>query len=70
MSVGLIKGVDLSLDGTQLRADTSPDRTITREQLPQVAKVNRTVREYVEQVERENVVATKRIRLKFVLAQG
>jgi transposase len=57
MNVGLLKGVDLSVDSTQIRADASPDRTITREQLPEVAKVNRTVREYVEQVERENVVA-------------
>ncbi len=45
------------MDSTQIRADASPDRTITPEQLPEVAKVNRTVREYVEQVERENVIA-------------
>ncbi|HEY3938583.1 MAG TPA: hypothetical protein VGL97_14195 [Bryobacteraceae bacterium] len=32
------------------------DLPITREQLPEVAKVNRTVREYVKQVERENVI--------------
>ena len=57
MNVGLLKGVDLSVDSTQIRADASPDRTITREQLPEVAKVNRTVREYVERVQRENVVA-------------
>ncbi|MBV8810792.1 MAG: hypothetical protein JO033_19160 [Acidobacteriaceae bacterium] len=57
MNVGLLKGVDLSVDSTQIRADPSPDRTITREQLPEAAKVNRSVREYVEQVERENVIA-------------
>lgn len=45
------------MDSTQICADASPDRAITREQLAQVAQVNRTVREYVEQVERENVVA-------------
>ena len=56
INVGLLKGVDLSVDSTQIRADASPDRTITREQLPEVAKINRTVREYVEQVERENIV--------------
>ncbi len=56
MSVGLLRGVDLSVDSTQIRADASPDRTVTREQLPEIAKVNRTVREYVEQVERENVI--------------
>ena len=48
MSVGLLKGVHFSIDSTQIRADASPDRTITREQLPEIAKVNRTVREYVE----------------------
>jgi transposase len=54
MNVGLLNGVDLSVDSTQIRADASPDRTVTREQLPEVSKVNRTVREYVE---RENVIA-------------
>ncbi len=57
MNVGLLKGVDLSVDSTPLRADASPDRTVTDEQLPEVAKLSRTVREYVEQVERENIVA-------------
>jgi transposase len=45
MNVGLLRGVDLSVDSTQIRADASPDRTITREQLPEVAKVNRTLRD-------------------------
>ena len=57
INVGLLKGVDLSVDSTQIRADASPARTITCEQLLEVAKVNGTVREYVEQVERENIVA-------------
>jgi hypothetical protein len=57
MQVGLLKGADLSVDSTQIRADASPDRAITRDQLVDVAKVNRTVREYVEQVERDNVIA-------------
>ncbi len=39
MNVGLLKGADLSVDSTQIRADASPDRTITREQLPEAAKV-------------------------------
>lgn len=56
IDVGLLKGVDFSVDSTQIRADASPDRTITREQLPEVAQVNRTVREYVAQVERQNVI--------------
>ncbi len=55
--VGLLKDAELSVDSTQIRADASPKRTITSEQLPEVAKVNRRVREYVEQVERENIVA-------------
>ncbi len=57
MYVGLLKGTDRSVDSTQIRADASPDRTITREQMPEIAKVNRTVREYVGQVERENIIA-------------
>ncbi len=57
MNVGLLKGADLSVDSTQIRADASPDRTITPEQLPEVAKVNRTVREYVERIESENPIA-------------
>ncbi len=47
----------MSVDSTQIRADASPDRTITCEQLAKAAKVNRTVHQYMEQVERENVIA-------------
>ncbi len=57
MQVGLLQGVALSVDSTQIRADASSNRAISRDQLGEVAKVNRTVREYVEQIERENVVA-------------
>ncbi len=56
MEVGLLKGADLSVNSTQISADASPDRAISRDQLLEVAKVNRTVREYVEQIERENVI--------------
>ncbi|MDQ2840923.1 MAG: IS1182 family transposase, partial [Acidobacteriota bacterium] len=56
MEVGLLKGADLSVDSKQIGANASPDRAIRRNQLTEVAKVNRTVREYMEQVERENVV--------------
>lgn len=34
MNVGLVKGVDLAVGSTQIRADASPDRAIAREQLP------------------------------------
>ncbi len=64
MQVGLLKGADLSVDDTQIRADASPDRAITRDQLVDVAKVNRTVREYVEQIERETSSQSRRRRLK------
>ncbi len=57
MEVGLLKGADLSVDSTQISADASPQRAISRDQLVEVAKANRTVREYVEQVECENVIA-------------
>lgn len=54
-----MKGGDLSVDSTQISADASPARAISRDELVEVAKVNRTVREYVEQVERENVVVAE-----------
>ena len=38
MQAGLLKGAELSVDSTQIRVGASPDRTITREQLPEVAK--------------------------------
>lgn len=56
MEIGLLKSADLSVDSTQISANASPDRTITRDQLVEVARVNRTVCEYVEQIERENIV--------------
>ncbi len=56
MQVGLLQGAALSLDSTQIRADASSNRAISRDQLVEVAKVNRTFREYVEQIECENVV--------------
>jgi transposase len=56
MEVGLLESGNLSVDSTQISADASPNRTITRDQIVEVAKINGTVREYVEQVERENVV--------------
>ena len=57
--MGLLKGADLSVDSTQIGANASPDRAISRDQLVEVAKVNRAVREYMEQVERENVVVAE-----------
>jgi len=39
-----------------LRSRSATSLNILLEQLPEVAKVNRTAREYVEQVERENVI--------------
>jgi hypothetical protein len=56
MAVGLLKGADLFVDSTQIGANASPDRAISRDQLVEVAKVNQTVRRCVEQVERENVL--------------
>ncbi len=50
IKVGLLKGAELSVDSTQIGADASPGRAISRDQLVEVAKVSRTVREYVEQV--------------------
>ena len=46
----------ISVDSTQIGANASPVRAVSGDQLVKIAKVNRTVREYVEQVERENAV--------------
>ena len=54
---GALAGRALAVDSTQIRADASSNRAISRDQLGEVAKVSRTVREYVEHIERENVVA-------------
>src|SRR5712672_307688 len=56
LSVGLVRGDELSVDGTFVEANASKESRIPREQLMEVAQVNRTVREYLAELEMQNPV--------------
>ena len=51
---GLVEGEHLSVDGSFVQANASRSSRIPREQLPEVAHVKRTVREYLCDLEQEN----------------
>ncbi len=54
VNVGLVQGERLSVDGTAISADASSKSRVSREQLPEAAKVSRTLREYLTEVEAAN----------------
>jgi transposase len=56
LSVGLVRGDQLSVDGTFVEANASKESRIAREQLAEAAQVNRTVREYLAELEIQNPV--------------
>jgi transposase len=56
LSVGLVRGDKLSVDGTFVEANASKESRIPREQLAEAAQVNRTVREYLAELEMQNPV--------------
>jgi transposase len=56
LAVGLVRGDKLSVDGTFVEANASKESRISREQLAEVAQVNRTVREYLAELEIQNPV--------------
>src|SRR5579862_9490784 len=56
LAVGLVRGDKLSVDGTFVEANASKESRIPREQLAEVAQVNRTVREYLAELEMQNPV--------------
>ena len=56
MAVGLVRGDQLSVDGTFVEANASKESRIPREQLGEAAQVNRTVREYLVELERQNPI--------------
>ncbi len=56
LSAGLVRGEQLSVDGTFVEANASKESRIPREQLPEAAQVNRTVREYLAELEIQNPV--------------
>jgi len=56
IGVGLVRGDKLSVDGTFVEANASKESRIPREQLAEAAQVNRTVREYLAELEIQNPV--------------
>jgi transposase len=57
LEAGLVQGKRLTVDGTVVTANASPQRGTKPEQLEEVAKVSRTVREYLADLAKENPVA-------------
>jgi transposase len=57
LKAGLVEGKRLSVDGTLVTANASPQRGTKPEHLHEVAKVSRTVREYLADLARENPVS-------------
>ena len=56
LKVGLVRGDKLSVDGTFVEANASKESRIPREQLGEAAQVNRTVREWLTELEAQNPV--------------
>jgi transposase len=56
VEVGLVQGKHLSVDGSFVEANAAKESRIPREQLADVAQVNHTVRQYVQELERQNPV--------------
>jgi hypothetical protein len=54
IGAGLVEGQRLTVDGTMVAANASPPRGVKREQLPEMAKVSQTVREYLAEVAQQN----------------
>ncbi len=57
LEAGLVEGKRLTVDGTLVTANASPQRGTKPEQLHEVAKVSRTVRKYLADLARENPVS-------------
>src|SRR5213082_482411 len=56
VEVGLVQGKHLSVDGSFVEANAAKESRIPREQLAEAAQVNRTVRQYLREVEKQNPV--------------
>ena len=56
VGAGLVKGKHMSVDGSFIQANADHHSRVAPEQLAEVAKVNRTVREYLVELEQENPV--------------
>ena len=58
LSVGLVEGRNLAVDGTLVEANASPESRIAREKLKDAAQVSRTVEKYLSELEEANPVGT------------
>jgi transposase len=56
METGMVKGDHLSVDGSFIEANAAKESRVPREQLPEVAQVNRTARQYLVELEEQNPV--------------
>jgi hypothetical protein len=54
LQVGLVRGDKLSVDGTFVEANACKESRISREQLTEAVQVNRTVCEYLAELEMQN----------------
>jgi transposase len=54
INAGLVKGEHMSVDGSFIQADATNDSRIPREQLTEAAQVNRTVRQFLTELEEQN----------------
>ena len=57
LEAGLVAGKNLAVDGTLVTADASRQSRVLREQLPEVAQISRTVKEYLAELEEVNPVS-------------
>src|SRR2546426_389873 len=54
LETGLVRGDNLSVDGSFVEANASKESRIPREQLAEAAQVNQTVRQYLVELEQQN----------------
>jgi len=56
VEVGLVKGKDLSVDGSFVEANAAKESRIARQHLAEAAQVHRSVRQYLKEIEEQNPV--------------
>jgi hypothetical protein len=56
VEVGLVRGKELSVDGSFVEANAAKESRIPREQLPEAGLVNHTVRQFLVELEQQNPV--------------
>ena len=56
VEVGLVRGDNLSVDGSFVEANAAKESRVPREQLAEAAEVNQTVRQYLAELEEQNPV--------------